>query len=633
MARLPTRSRLSPTEGRTRVQRLPGPQDVPRANLASDPGLRVPRDDFSQGIEELGRGISGFGDELDVAADREQKLRDFTLTNKALQAFDLETSQEFQRRQTEGNPAQQGFADDFHGFAKGRIDDHINALGDGVSEEAKERLRVQLGARAVSWKQSARQTHFKAAADEANDTWRSRVNELSAQAAQYPESLNQLLAEGERELSGLAGVLDEDAERESRLRLQQNLVQAAIEGKLAVADYDGARSLLGGNSLQGGGFDPDGAGFDMDRARAAGMTPAGPEAGENEGHFGSVVPVNESERRQLGFDGEAYIILKGRDHETFDKAVAAEKRRGFKIVKAGGRYYSVPGDADIDSTGRSGDEGLDEVFDAKTRRALEGRIDTVQLRDERLRISSIDRAERKQKEAAKELSDSLTKQGIALAASDQLSEEWVLQRQDVLDQSDFQTLMKAAGTDSVEDDRVVVADLYEKMSAGEDVERMAIEAFSNGELRRETMNTIVSRSQSLREKGGSRTPFQRASSFLRNALRPSELNDNPDAAAAYANAEADLMAFFDNNPQASVNEAMTRARELSDSYRLVPGTALSMPFPDWMLGDRMAKAPDLEATEEKIIRDLSSGRITSEEAQRRAGVINRWREYFEMRPQ
>jgi hypothetical protein len=41
---------------------------------------------------------------------------------------------------------------------------------------------------------------------------------------------------------------------------------------------------------------------------------------------------------------EAYVILKGKSHETFDKAVKGEEERGFKVVKLGKRYYSVPKD-------------------------------------------------------------------------------------------------------------------------------------------------------------------------------------------------------------------------------------------------------------------------------------------------
>ncbi len=88
-------------------------------------------------------------------------------------------------------------------------------------------------------------------------------------------------------------------------------------------------------------FDPEGSGFDMETALAAGMTPAGPEAGENEGHFGSVVPTTPEEQEKHGLPAESFLVLKGKKHPTFDKAVRAENARGFTIIKKGNRYFSV----------------------------------------------------------------------------------------------------------------------------------------------------------------------------------------------------------------------------------------------------------------------------------------------------
>tara|TARA_R100000781_G_scaffold84632_2_gene52084 strand:+ start:36 stop:335 length:300 start_codon:yes stop_codon:yes gene_type:complete len=88
-------------------------------------------------------------------------------------------------------------------------------------------------------------------------------------------------------------------------------------------------------------FDPDGDGYDMATARAAGMTPHGGD-GPDKGHMGSVVLSTEAERKKFALPPKSYLMLKGRNHPTFHKAVQAEKRRGFKIIKIGGRYWSVP---------------------------------------------------------------------------------------------------------------------------------------------------------------------------------------------------------------------------------------------------------------------------------------------------
>lgn len=93
---------------------------------------------------------------------------------------------------------------------------------------------------------------------------------------------------------------------------------------------------------QGKGFDPESRDYDYTRAKAAGLGPDG--TGENKGHWGSVAPTNDQERKKYGLAEDSYVILKGKTHETFDKAVSGEEARGFKVVKKGDRYYSVPGD-------------------------------------------------------------------------------------------------------------------------------------------------------------------------------------------------------------------------------------------------------------------------------------------------
>ena len=87
-------------------------------------------------------------------------------------------------------------------------------------------------------------------------------------------------------------------------------------------------------------FDPEGSGYDDRTARAAGMTPhASP--GPNKGHMGSVVHSTAGERARLGLPMDSYLILKGRKHRSFPEHVAGEAARGYRVIKRGGRYWSV----------------------------------------------------------------------------------------------------------------------------------------------------------------------------------------------------------------------------------------------------------------------------------------------------
>ena len=70
------------------------------------------------------------------------------------------------------------------------------------------------------------------------------------------------------------------------------------------------------------------------------MGPTG--TGENKGHWGSVTMASDADKKKFGLPDDSYIVLKGRNHETWNKAVDAEAARGSEIVKFGSRYFSVP---------------------------------------------------------------------------------------------------------------------------------------------------------------------------------------------------------------------------------------------------------------------------------------------------
>ena len=69
-------------------------------------------------------------------------------------------------------------------------------------------------------------------------------------------------------------------------------------------------------------FDPEGAGYDYRSALSHGIRP------DKTRHWASRVPGTG-------------LILKGRKHPTFHKTIEADKQLGYRMIKKGGRYYSV----------------------------------------------------------------------------------------------------------------------------------------------------------------------------------------------------------------------------------------------------------------------------------------------------
>lgn len=89
-------------------------------------------------------------------------------------------------------------------------------------------------------------------------------------------------------------------------------------------------------------FDPEGVGYDYATAKSFNMGPTGDGTEENKGHWGSVAPASNNAKKKYNLPDESYLVLKGKSHETFSKAVAGEEARGFVVKKFGDRYYSIP---------------------------------------------------------------------------------------------------------------------------------------------------------------------------------------------------------------------------------------------------------------------------------------------------
>ena len=87
-------------------------------------------------------------------------------------------------------------------------------------------------------------------------------------------------------------------------------------------------------------FNPKGKGYDYKSAIKAGMGADG--TGVNKGHWGSVAPTTEEERKKYNLPPESYILVKGKKHKSWDIAIQYEVKRGFKVIKKGNRYFSVP---------------------------------------------------------------------------------------------------------------------------------------------------------------------------------------------------------------------------------------------------------------------------------------------------
>ncbi len=138
------------------------------------------------------------------------------------------------------------------------------------------------------------------------------------------------MVEADKTMSGAEKRLEIERLQQVRIQIAKSVEDMRVGNKKKFAD----------GGVVNAKFDPESEDYDYDTAVAAGLGPDGKD--ENAGHWGSVTRASAEDRKKYGLPDESYVVLKGRKHETWDKAEEAERERGAEIVKKGDRYYSVP---------------------------------------------------------------------------------------------------------------------------------------------------------------------------------------------------------------------------------------------------------------------------------------------------
>lgn len=240
------------TSSRRRGIRLPDAGDVPQVRTARDPGLRVPNfAQFAGGLEDVGAAISGIGDILQQEVDRQQKRHDATKTTGALLGFEKEGMEEFRRRQIEDDLARPNFMSDFENDLRGRLEKRIAGL-EGVSDEALEKVRLQMQRSLQNILNSAGTKSLQAGKDSADDSIDAINNQAFSQAVRDPDFLESILDQLNDRLSPFKGTLTADQFRDKLSEGRADAILGAVQGYVRAGQGETAEILLAS-----GRFDED----------------------------------------------------------------------------------------------------------------------------------------------------------------------------------------------------------------------------------------------------------------------------------------------------------------------------------------------------------------------------------------
>lgn len=240
-----------------------------------------------------------------------------------------------------------------------------------------------------------------------------------------------------------------------------------------------------------------------------------------------------------------------------------------------------------------------------------------------------DRADAEARKRQEELEAATAKAGWEREASGELTPNWVKANKDNLPLSEFKALMGATKGDAAHiDDPAVVNDLERRVYAGQDISEDVMLAHRRGSLKNGTMSSLLSRNRDFQRTGGPVTPYERARKYMIDLLDPGPMVNDPAARARKANALKMLDDHIEAAPKdkpRTDTEIWDFAKETVSRFALVDWNeiAVSLPLPKMFVGTRTA--PNIEATETALFMAHKEGRISRDELNREARIIEQWR--------
>jgi hypothetical protein len=247
------------------------------------------------------------------------------------------------------------------------------------------------------------------------------------------------------------------------------------------------------------------------------------------------------------------------------------------------------------------------------------RVSSAAYTAQQRRLSEEDRSVRLSDKAKKARSDTLSKQGDALLAQNQLTPAWIHSHTDDLDPNDVRYFYSklTGGSGDAPRDSSLYADLRERSGRGEDVRDEARNALHAGSIRVQDFNNILGEVENARP-----TWYRRGTEYISTMAGVSELNPDPAAAATKATMIDQWGDWATAHPKASVSEAQSAYQDIVAHNSLVKMNGL--PMPRFASGGRLNL--DINASEAQTVQAFKAGQIDKAEFERQAQLLQQWRQ-------
>lgn len=245
---------------------------------------------------------------------------------------------------------------------------------------------------------------------------------------------------------------------------------------------------------------------------------------------------------------------------------------------------------------------------------------------QRENLANEERAIRLFDRGRKSVADNLSKEGDELMFSGELTPQWIEKNRGAMDPSDvryFYQKLADGGSDSGPRDALRYVELRDSAGRGVDVRDEAREALRKGQIRVSDYDRIVGEVEQSRPSW-----YKRGSDYISTSAAVSDLNPDPAAAQRKASMLDDWNDWANSNQKATEQEAQAAYQRIVKEYAIVDygKMALMKRAPQFLAGTR--NAPDFDATETATVRAFNEQRITREEFERQAKLIQEWRDAF-----
>ena len=306
---------------RTRGIALPGVENIGQVRSQSVAASRVP---VPRGIggDDLAAGINAFAEGIRRAEERQQKQFDAVQTTEAQLAFEREAMEEFRRLQVEDDPSRPDFIKSYDEWLTKKRDERLTALPKGVSEFAREGLRLKLASAGQGMVDSAGRLSLQAGQKRSLDAIQGIVNKAAAQASRDPDFLDNILQVTGDDLGAFRDTMSPDAERDAFARMRATVIRSAVSGMVTADRYKDAEALI-----KSGKFDADmdpvtlaGIQADIKRGQAAAKAELRDLATD---HFASLAATGVG---VAGLKDRAKAILDGKDLAEFNAQERASRQ-------------------------------------------------------------------------------------------------------------------------------------------------------------------------------------------------------------------------------------------------------------------------------------------------------------------